>query len=140
MKALFTKITVLFAIILSLFISGEPYNVAATVNGEVTSESQVISVTVKNDTGKTINLVAPVVKSVEKEVDGIWETVGFAWLMEDGSRVCYPTQEVTTKISLSSYDISSLSAGEYRLSIPYSVKTKEETIHTYAYAYFNVNE
>lgn len=140
MKTLFTKITVLFAIILSLFISGEPYNVVATVNGEVSSESQVISVTVKNDTGKIVNLSAPVVKSVEKEVNGTWETIGFVWIMEDGSRVCYPTQEITKEISLSSYDISLLSEGEYRLSIPYSVKTNEETIHTCAYAYFYVNE
>ena len=60
-------------------------------------------------------------------------------LINTADRSEYPKAEYTTSVSVEAFGIEKLEPGEYRLIIPYNVKTTE-VVYTNAYAYFTVSE
>lgn len=125
------------AVLLSFFIAGNPENIVATVNGTITTETQVISVTVKNETGKIVNHSSVYITRLEQKINDEWVTVGTIDEIPDDLIVFYPTLEYNTKVNIYSFGIESLSAGEYRFVLTYNVKMPENTKAT-SYGYFSV--
>ena len=136
--SIFKTIIILIAFVMSFFTVGNAENVVATVNGEITSETKVISVTVKNETGEVVKHSSIPIRALEHKVDGEWAVVGFCGGVED-LVMFYPKDEYITSVSVKAFGIEKLEPGEYRLRISYSVKTTE-VVYTNAYAYFTVSE
>lgn len=132
------NIIIYIALIMSFFIVGDAQNVVATVNGEPTSETQVISVTVKNETGEIVKHSSSEIEGLERKIDGEWIVVGYCGGLEDAV-IFYPKAEYTTSVNIKQFGVEKLEPGEYRLVVPYSVKTTE-VVRTNAYAYFTVSK
>lgn len=73
------------------------------------------------------------VQSIEQNVNGEWKKTGCLSSVPEIAMVLYPLDKIEHTVQLEALGISSLSAGEYRLVIPYSADG-----HRTAYAYFTV--
>ena len=122
------------SLFLSLFLGYNADNLTATVNDTVTTETKEITVTIKNETRITtgMNGYYPV-QSIEQNVNGEWKQTGCLSSVPEIAMVLYPLDKIEHTVQLEALGISSLSAGEYRLVIPYSADG-----HRTAYAYFTV--
>ncbi len=136
MAQIIQYITIYFTIFLSLFLGYNPDNVTATVNNTVTVETQILSVTVKNETRRIVIQSGVAITAIEQKIDNEWRNIGNVNAIPEIAHIFYPTVEQTHEVSLKdAFDIESLSVGEYRLVVPYDSEGAR-----ISYAYFTVCE
>ena len=68
--SLLKTVAIFIAFIMSFFTVGNAEGVVATVNDEITSETKVIYVTVKNETGEVVKHSSSEIEGLERKVDG----------------------------------------------------------------------
>ena len=123
------------SLFLSLFLGLNADGLKATVNDTVTTETEVITVTVKNETRGCTEHSGILVTELEQKLDGEWKTIGRVGAIPEVSMILYPTFKTTETFNIKRFGIDSLSVGEYRFVVPYSLDTDR-----IAYAYFTVTE
>lgn len=112
-----TFIKKLIAILLSLVsfaLTAQPDNVPVTVK-DVSAGSEYIVYSYKNTTNKNINS-SSWVKSFEKNIDGEWISIEFEQEILEVGYTVMPTETDKGK-----FKVNDLTAGEYRLTIAYTV-------------------
>ncbi len=123
------------SLFLSLFLGLNADGLKATVNDTVTTETEVITVTVKNEARGCTEHSGILVTALEQKLDGEWKTIGRVGAIPEEAISLYPTFETTETFNIKRFGIDSLSVGEYRFVVPYRCDG-----YRTAYAYFTVTE
>lgn len=124
------------SLFLSLFLGLNADGLKATVNDTVTTETEVITVTVKNETRAcTGHSGSILVTAIEQKIDGEWVEIGHVDSIPEDAMSLYPTFKTTETFNIKRFGIEHLSVGEYRFVVPYSCDGRRT-----AYAYFSVAE
>lgn len=123
MKAFISKILAVFMTLISIVLPAEPNNVEFSVHDTTTASTSIVYTCI-NNTGRRIGRADTV--SVEKNVDGQWQETGidfgrteiFYYISPGGSS----TDSIFFDPDMSGNNRAQyLEAGEYRLTISYSV-------------------
>ena len=115
-QRLFARLLVIIMGIVAVFTGGNMNNIQLELKNEVTTETEMIEVSIFNYTGKTITTDKCI--SLEKNENGEWVKVDFAedYAFEEIGIIMRNLQTVTLTINLLQAFGKTLDEGEYRLT------------------------
>lgn len=137
MSSFFKTVCMILALIMSCFVVGDPEGFKTTVEQQVTTQTEQITVHMENRTGDIV--YDPCIQSLEVCIDEEWISMGHIVEHLDISNSYNPLQELNQDFHLNNLGIyETLDKGEYRVVISFSLKEKNKFSDHISYAYFTI--
>ncbi len=138
MNAIVKGISAFIAVIMSIFTIGTAAGFEPYVVEDVTTETTKITVEAKNLTWVTVG--DPRVRSIEKNENGEWVTIGEYTEFTEIYGFFYPLRTFKEYVRFKNMGLGdTLSEGEYRVKVTFDLRGFKNAPHQTAYAYFTVN-